>query len=129
MIVQRLSFRAATGKLYVGAVWQCLAKRGARICRWNVHVDRQTGVGSMTVDIVDADPLTKEDLAAMLGETPMELSVTLFHVEVIANPGASPIHVKQGVHAAADSLSISRPSPKLTLVRDITHHIAHPKRD
>ncbi|RQS68433.1 hypothetical protein DID96_19685 [Burkholderia sp. Bp8963] len=129
MIVQRLSFRAATGKLHVIAVWRCLVKRGAKICRWNVHVDRKTGVESMTIDVVGSDPLHTDELAAMLGETPMELTIKVFHMAVVANPDVAQVREKQRVVEATGSQAITRPRPKLTSVTDITHHVARSRQD
>ncbi|AOJ65660.1 hypothetical protein WJ32_24735 [Burkholderia ubonensis] len=128
MIVQRLSFRAAQGKLRVISVWRCLAKSGAKVYRWSISVDRITGVESMTVDLVEAGPLCTADIADMFIEAPLELSVTLFHLTVVSNP-ATHRHEKEDAHETADSFPIARPHPKLTVVTDITHHIARSGQD
>ncbi|WP_124603394.1 hypothetical protein [Burkholderia sp. Bp8963] len=83
----------------------------------------------MTVDIVGSGPLNTDDIAAMLGEAPLELTVTLFHMAVISNPAATLGLAKKDARDTTDELPIARPAPRLTLVRDITHHIARPKRD
>ncbi|KVO00580.1 hypothetical protein WJ70_00420 [Burkholderia ubonensis] len=128
MIVQRLSFRAAQGKLRVVSVWRCLAKSRAKVYRWSISVDRITGVESMTVDLVESGPLCTADIADMFIEAPLELSLTLFHLNVVSNP-ATRRHEKEDANEAADSFPIARPHPKLTIVRDITHHIARSGRD
>lgn len=84
MLVQRLSFRAAIGQLRVIPVWQALRRNGARIYRWSTNVDRWTNTETMTVDIVGSGPLRMDDIAAMLSETPIEISVTLFHLSMVS---------------------------------------------
>lgn len=121
MVVQRLSIRAAKGKLQVISVWRCLAKSGAQIYRWHVDVDRKTGVESMTVDIVESDPVRTVEIASTLGEATLEMTVTLFHLAVVSNPEAP--------HESANSLSAVRSGPRLTVVRDITRPISRTQRD
>lgn len=112
MVVQRLRIRAAVGKLQVMSVWKCLANSDAKIIRWRIHLDRETGVESMTVDIAESDPLRTAAIAALLIGAPLEISVTLFSLEVLANPEVA--------HASADSIPIARVRPRLILVRGIT---------
>lgn len=120
MVVQRLSIRAATGKLQVISVWRCLEKNGAKVYRWNIDVDPKTGEESMTVDIVESGPLRTADIAATLGEARLEISVTLFHLSVVSNAGAAHDVENKDARGSTDSSTIARRGPKLTVVRDIT---------
>ncbi|MXN75382.1 hypothetical protein GR157_11635 [Burkholderia sp. 4701] len=129
MVVQRRSFQAVTGKLQVIAVWRCLTRSGARVCRWGMHVDRGTGMESMTVDIVGSSSLNTDDIAAMLGDTRLQLTVTLFHMAVVTHSAVTQERGNAHSQEAANSVAIARPHPRLTLVRDITRHVARIKRD
>ncbi|WP_155631200.1 hypothetical protein [Burkholderia stagnalis] len=129
MVVQRLSFQAATGKLQVIAVWRCLTRSGARVCRWGMHVDRSTGKESMTVDIVGSSSLNTDDIAEMLGDTRLQLTVTLFHMAVVSNSAVAQERCNTHSQEAANSIAIARPHPRLTLVRDITRHVVRIERD
>ncbi|CAN0625417.1 KY49.ctg7180000000025_quiver, whole genome shotgun sequence [Burkholderia multivorans] len=129
MLIQRLKFRAVTGKLQVIAIWRCLAKSHAKVCRWSMDVDRITGAESMTVDLVESGPLCAGDIAATLDGTRTELTITLFHLEVVSNPGATQAFEKEEAYKAADSCPNPRPDPGLTLVTDITRRIAQREQD
>lgn len=76
MVVQRLLIRAVKGRLQVIPVWQCLARNGAKVCRWSMSVDRKSGVKSMTVDIATSAPDCTADIIATLGKAPLNMSVT-----------------------------------------------------
>ncbi|MEX3687137.1 hypothetical protein AB3X91_05310 [Paraburkholderia sp. BR14263] len=86
MVVQRLTIRAAPGKLRIIPVWRCLAQSGARVVRWNVHADRNDGMDFMTVDIIEADPSRTEDIAIALGKVPLEMTVTALNLTVLSTP-------------------------------------------
>ncbi|KVX21231.1 hypothetical protein [Burkholderia ubonensis] len=117
MVVQRLSILAALGKLQAPSVWRCLANRGAKVRRVRIDVDLDTGIESMNVDIVESGLLRTADIAAALGEVPLHMTLTTFHLELVSNP------------EAMVSRPIARPAPRLTVVRDISRHIARIKRD
>ncbi|WP_157648198.1 hypothetical protein [Burkholderia ubonensis] len=117
MVVQRLSILAALGKLQAPSIWRCLANRGAKVRRVRIDVDLDTGIESMNVDIVESGLLRTADIAAALGEVPLHMTLTTFHLELVSNP------------EAAVSRPIARPAPRLTVVRDISSHIARIKRD
>ncbi|MFX1767379.1 hypothetical protein PWP93_33315 [Paraburkholderia sp. A1RI-2L] len=80
--------RATQGRLQVIPVWQCLSRHGARVCRWSVRVERNTGVESMTVDIAIAGPQCTANIVATLGEAPLNLSVTPLPSAVVPDPRA-----------------------------------------
>ncbi|WP_321871008.1 hypothetical protein [Burkholderia ubonensis] len=121
MVVQRLSILAALGKLQVPSIWRCLANRGAKVRRVRIDVDLDTGIESMNVDIVESGLLRTADIAAALGDVPLHMTLTTFHLELVSNPEAA--------HGAAVSRPIARPAPRLTVVRDISRHVARIKRD
>ncbi|WP_322083880.1 hypothetical protein [Burkholderia sp. BCC1972] len=129
MVVQRLSFRAAAGKLQVITVWRCLWRSGIRVCRWGMHVDQRSGIESMTVDIVGSDLLLADDIKTMLDDSSLQLTVTLFHMAVVTNSSVTREPNEDRMREAANSIAIVRSHPRLTLVRDITRHVAHSKRD
>ncbi|EKS9797946.1 MULTISPECIES: hypothetical protein [Burkholderia] len=129
MVVQRLSFRAVAGKLQVITVWRCLWRSGVRVCRWNIHVDQRSGVESMTVDIVGPDSLLADDVMVMLGDSSLQLTVTLFPMAVVPNSAVMQGRSKERLRDAANSVATARPHPKLTLVRDITRRVARTERD
>ena len=115
MVVQRLSFRAVAGKLQVITVWRC-QRSGVRVCRWSMHVDQRSGVESMTVDIVGPDSLLADDVMVMLGDSSLQLTVTLFHMDVVPNSAVA--GTRQGTVArGSDSVATAGPHPRLTLVR------------
>lgn len=116
MIIQRLSIRAATGKLKVIAVWRCLQKNGAKVCRWRMDVDHKAGLESMTVDVVGCGPLSRVDVAASLGEEPLSMTITPLNLTVLSNPGAVHAGGNEDPSEAADSLRSTRLYPRLTLV-------------
>ncbi|KUZ59908.1 hypothetical protein WI38_22900 [Burkholderia ubonensis] len=117
MVVQRLSILAAFGKLQAASIWRCLANRGAKVRRVRIDVDLNTGIESMNVDIVESGLLRTADIAAALGEVPLHMTLTTFHLGLVSNPEATV------------SRPIARPAPRLTVVRDISRHMARIKRD
>lgn len=129
MVVQRLSFRAAAGQLQVITVWRCLWRSGVHVCRWSMHVDQRSGAESMTVDIVGPDARLADDVMAMLGDASLQLTVTLFHMAVVPNAAVVQERSKERLREAANSVAAARPHPRLTLVRDITRHVARTERD
>lgn len=84
---------------------------------------------SMTVDIVGSSSPNTDDIAAMLGDTRLQLTVTLFDVAVFTNSAVTQEPGNTHSQEAANSIAIARPHPRLTLVRDITRHVARIKRD
>ena len=88
MIMQTLMIRAVNGKLQVIPVWQCLAKNGAKVCRWSVRVERKTGVESMTVDIATTGPQCTAAIIATLGKAPLNMAVTSLPSVVVEDHGA-----------------------------------------
>ncbi|WP_124517032.1 hypothetical protein [Burkholderia stagnalis] len=122
MMIQRLSIRAAAGKLKVIAVWRCLAHGGARVCRWSMEVERGTGVESMTVDVIASRSLSKADIVASLGEAPLYVTITPIHLEVVSNPGAAYSRRENDPREAV------RRHPALKVVGTIADPIAFPKR-
>ncbi|MCR4466876.1 hypothetical protein [Burkholderia sp. SCN-KJ] len=128
MIVQRLSIRADFGKLKVIAVWQCLGRIGMRVCRWRIEVDRTTRIESMTVDVVGAHPMRIADIAAMLGDTHLEMRISPFHLTVISNPGAEPASGTGGARDAVGPFARVRSGPRLTLAGGVTDHVTRSRR-
>ncbi|KVL86329.1 hypothetical protein WT02_30755 [Burkholderia stagnalis] len=128
MMIQRLSIRAAAGKLKVIAVWRCLAlwrclaHGGARVCRWSMEVERGTGVESMTVDVIGSRSLSKADIVASLGEAPLCVTITPIHLEVVSNPGAAYGRRENDPREAV------RRHPALKVVGTIADPIAFPER-
>jgi len=100
MVVQRLTIRAASGKLKVIPVWRCLAQSGAKVVRWNACADRGTGVDSMTIDILEIDPGRAAEISTALA--PLEMSVTTLNLTVISSPASA--HDAENSSEAADSL-------------------------
>ncbi|MEM5326382.1 hypothetical protein VSR34_07200 [Paraburkholderia sp. JHI2823] len=100
MVVQRLTIRAASGKLKVIPVWRCLAQSGAKVVRWNACADRGTGVDSMTIDILEIDPGRVGEMSTTLA--PLEMSVTTLNLTVISSPASA--HDAEDSSEAADSL-------------------------
>jgi hypothetical protein len=125
MVVQRLSIRAVKGKLQVIPIWQCLARNGAKVCRWSVSVDRKTGVESMTVDIAAAGPQCTADIIATLGKAPLEM--TVIPLPLAWSRINEPLH-EDAFDAAASSPHV-RPESKLAVVENIPHGIAGPVQD
>ncbi|MXN79113.1 hypothetical protein GR157_30855 [Burkholderia sp. 4701] len=129
MMIQRLSIRAAAGKLKVIAVWRCLAHGGAKVCRWSMEVERGTGVESMTVDVVGSRPLSKAYIVASLGEEPLCMTITPIHLEVVSNPGAVYGRGQNDPLEAGGRLGIARRNPTLKVVGTLAGPIAFPKRN
>lgn len=129
MMIQRLSIRAAAGKLKVIAVWRCLAHSGAKVCRWSMEVERRTGVESMTVDVVGSRPLSQADIVASLGEAPLSMTITPIHLEVVSNPGAVHGRGENAPREAGNQRGTARPHPALKVVGTIADPIAFPKRN
>lgn len=128
MTIQRLSIRAAAGKLKVIAVWRCLAHNGAKVCRWSMEVERGTGVESMTVDVIGSRPLSKADIAASLGQALLCMTITPIHLEVVSSPGAVYGRGENDPREAGGRLGIARRNPTLKIVGTIADPIAFPKR-
>ncbi|WP_155628619.1 hypothetical protein [Burkholderia stagnalis] len=122
MMIQRLSIRAAAGKLKVIAVWRCLAHGGARVYRWSMEVERGTGVESMTVDVIGSRSLSKADIVASLGEAPLCVTITPIHLEVVSNPGAAYGRRENDPREAV------RRHPALKVVGTVADPIAFPER-
>lgn len=100
MVVQRLTIRAASGKLKVIPVWRSLAQSGAKVVRWNACAGRGTGVDSMTIDILEIDPGRAAEISSALA--PLEMSVTTLSLTVISSPASA--HDANNSSEAADSL-------------------------
>ncbi|HEM7875592.1 TPA: hypothetical protein U2L31_001963 [Burkholderia contaminans] len=94
-----------------------------------MHVDQRSGVESMTVDIVGPDARLADDVMAMLGDSSLQLTVTLFHMAVVPNAAVVQGRSKERLREAANSVAAVRSHPRLTLVRDITRHVARTERD
>ncbi|MFX1676493.1 hypothetical protein PWR63_30290 [Paraburkholderia sp. A2WS-5] len=123
MGVQRLTIRAATGKLKIIPVWRCLARSGANVVRWNVRTDHNDGMDSMTVDIVEADPLRTEEIAAALGRPPLEMTVTASIMTVISTSrSASDVFGDFPTKCCDFAPNSSRPGLKLTVVGNAGNH-------
>ncbi|WP_028214550.1 hypothetical protein [Paraburkholderia mimosarum] len=129
MVVQRLTIRAAMGKLKIIAVWRCLAKSGARVVRWSVCADRNDGTDLMTVDIIESDPVCTEEIAIALGRAPLEMTVTAFVLTVISASRSSGKAGGEPARNAADSRRTARPGPKLTVLANDGNAISPRSRD
>ncbi|MCG5072746.1 hypothetical protein [Paraburkholderia tagetis] len=125
MVVQRLSIQAAKGKLQVIPVWQCLARNGAKVRRWNVSVDCKTGVESMTIDIAVGGPQCTANIIATLGTAPLDMTVTPLPLAWARNTERG----EGDPCAAANPRPNPRLEPKLTVVERITDRIATPMQD
>ena len=82
-----------------------------------MHVDQRSGVESMTVDIVGPDSLLADDVMVMLGDSSLQLTVTLFHMDVVPNSAVVQGRGKERLREAANSVATAGPHPRLTLVR------------
>ncbi|MCP3725569.1 hypothetical protein M3I53_20980 [Paraburkholderia sp. CNPSo 3272] len=129
MVIQRLTIRAATGKLRIIPVWRCLAQSGAKVVRWNVHADRNDGMDSMTVDIIEADPLRTEEIAIALGKGPLEMTVTALNLTVLSTPNSAPDVGAESERTAADARRIDRPPARPTILRNVTSQIPPVAKD
>jgi len=129
MVVQRLTIRAAMGKLKIIPVWRCLAQSGARVVRWSVCADRNDGTDLMTVDIVESDPLRTEEIAIALGRAPLEMTVTAFVLTVISASRSAGDVGGQTARNAASSRRTARAVPKLTVLGNDGKHISPRTRD
>ena len=76
MNVQRLSIRAPAGRLRIVSVWRGLAQCGAQVYGWTVKVDASTGNECMTVDVGGCSEQALMRLAATLGGSPLDTTVT-----------------------------------------------------
>ncbi|MBB2931631.1 hypothetical protein [Paraburkholderia silvatlantica] len=102
MVIQRLTIRAASGKLKIIPVWRCLAQSSVKVVRWSVCADRGTAVDSMTVDILEIDPRRTAEISTVLGKAPLEMSVTTLNLTVISTPKSA--NDVENPREAADSL-------------------------
>lgn len=102
MVIQRLTIRAASGKLKIIPVWRCLAQSSVKVVRWSVYADRGTAVDSMTVDILEIDPRRTAEISTVLGKAPLEMSVTTLNLTVITTPKSA--NDVENPREAADSL-------------------------
>lgn len=76
MNVQRLSICAPAGRLRIVSVWRSLAQSGTRVYNWAVKVDAATGNECMTIDVGGCNEDTLTRLAATLGGSPLDTTVT-----------------------------------------------------
>ncbi|RQS60681.1 hypothetical protein DID96_34360 [Burkholderia sp. Bp8963] len=83
----------------------------------------------MTIDIFESALQRTADVAAMLGQVPLDMTLTMFHLEVVSNRAAAH-HIKnEAARASAASRPISRQGLRLSVVGDISRHFGRIKRD
>jgi hypothetical protein len=129
MVVQRLAIRAATGKLKIISIWRCLAQSDVRILRWNVCSDRHDGIESMTVDLIEADGRSAEDIADILGKEPLEMTVTVIKLTVISTPETANDARRETAHNTLDPRRIIRSDLGPTVLGNTTSHLSLVARD
>lgn len=129
MVVQRLTIRAAKGRLKVVPVWRCLTQSGVKVIRWNVSADRHDGMDSMTVDLVGTDARHTKEIADVLGKAPLEMTVTVISLTVISTPDIASEAGHDAERHAVDPLRTCLPHPRLTVPGNTTNHLLPVTRD